>query len=149
MIYITDSKSNGDPCEKVYQGNKYSWYYCKDKSSLFASFINLLKNNTANFKIINPYGKSILIPNNPSDFEIVDTIEEFVGIINDIKNINYLIQISKSIKIKNKFVKARLKTKINAEEILRLGIRIYKPIILPRIYSNSLSKNLNIIKEKL
>lgn len=139
MIYITDSKGNGEPCKNVYIGKRYSWYYCMNNKELFDSLINLLRNDSE-FRIFNVYGKQIIIPNNPNDFKIVDYIKEFTGLISDTKNLNYLlkslIKVSNKIIIRGNKIEVSMKNTINAEEILRYGVRIFKPIILPRLYSN-------------
>ncbi|AWS00440.1 hypothetical protein [Metallosphaera hakonensis] len=132
MIYITDAKGEGEPCVKVYDGRVMSWYYCKDKNELFSSFINLLRYDN-NFKIYNVYGKYIHIPDRPEMFEVTEILDEFQGIIYDLSQLLSLSMISDKLVWNRRKVRAKLRTKTNAEEILRLGIRVISPIELPRI----------------
>ncbi|PSN84800.1 hypothetical protein B9Q03_12870 [Candidatus Marsarchaeota G2 archaeon OSP_D] len=135
MIYITDSKGEGSPCLKVYDGNVLKWYYCNDERELFSSLINLLKGEK-NFRIYNVYGKRIYIPHEPREFVVKEGLEEFEGVIYDLSKVLTLIKISKEVNLHKRFVKVKLKDKVNAEEILKLGIRIVKPIQLPSLYGS-------------
>ena len=132
MMYITDSKADGSPCVKVYEGKVMKWYYCKDEGELFSSLINLLKGDKG-FRIYNVYGKRIYIPENPEDFIVREVLDSFEGIIYNLKVITTLMKMSREVEWKRGLVKVRLKDKTNAEEILKLGIRIIKPLKLPAI----------------
>ncbi|MEM1627590.1 MAG: hypothetical protein QXV69_10105 [Sulfolobaceae archaeon] len=133
MIYITDSKGEGRPCVKVYEGRVLKWYYCKNEDELFSSLINLLKSEK-NFRIYNVYGKKIYIPNNPKDFIVNEELQNFKGITYNLSSILLLTRISKKIRWKRGIITAELKEKVNAEEILKLGIRIIEPVKLPSFY---------------
>ncbi|BDB98563.1 hypothetical protein [Saccharolobus caldissimus] len=133
MIYITDAKGDGRPCLKVYEGKVMKWYYCESEDDLFSSFINLLKYDK-NFRIYNVYGKKVYIPNDPELFKVKEELEEFEGIIYNLSQLSLLIKISKEINGNRKKVKVKLKNKMNAEEVLKLGVKIMKPVELPRLF---------------
>jgi len=139
VIYITDTTSGGEPCILVYVGKKMRWYYCRTEEELFISLIHLLNANKK-FDIFNVYGKRIYIPNNPEEFRVKDELEEFEGILYNLPDIRSLIEISRELTWNKKKVNVKLRNKVNAEEILKMGIRIIKPVKLPRYFKDSPEK---------
>ena len=132
MMYLTDSKGDGSPCIKVYEGKVMKWYYCKDEKELFSSLINLLKGDKG-FRIFNVYGKRIYIPENPEDFIVKEILDNFEGIVYNSEVIIPLVKMSRELVWKRGVVRVKLKEKTSAEEVLKLGVRIVKPIKLPVI----------------
>jgi hypothetical protein len=130
MIYITTSKAEGKPCEKVYSDERVSWYYCQNEEELFASLLNLISVDP-NPKIYNVYGKRIYIPNDAKFFEVKEKFSEVEGIVQNYIQILKLMSISKELKVKRNVFKAKFTREVNAEDLLKLGIRIEKPIRLP------------------
>lgn len=130
MIYITTSKAEGKPCEKVYSDGRVSWYYCQNEEELFASLLNLISVDP-NPKIYNVYGKRIYIPNDAKFFEVKEKFSEVEGIVQNYIQILKLMSISKELKVKRNVFKAKFTREVNAEDLLKLGIRIEKPIRLP------------------
>ncbi|MDT7902325.1 MAG: hypothetical protein RRE78_10690 [Acidianus sp.] len=130
MIYITTSKAEGKPCEKVYSDGRVSWYYCQNEEELFASLLNLISVDP-NPKIYNVYGKRIYIPNDAKFFEVKEKFSEAEGIVQNYIQILKLMSISKELKVKRNVFKAKFAREVNAEDLLKLGIRIEKPIRLP------------------
>jgi len=134
MIYITTSKAEGRPCEKVYSNGRVSWYYCQNEEELFTSLLNLISVD-ANPKIYNVYGRRIYVPNDAKFFEVKEKFSEAQGIVQNYIQILKLISISKELKVKRNIFKAKFKIEINAEDLLKLGIRIEKPTRLPNFFS--------------
>jgi len=67
-------------------------------------------------------------------FKVKEELEEFEGIIYNLSQLCLLIKISKKIKGNRKKIKVKLKNKMNAEEVLKLGVKITKPVKLPRLF---------------
>ena len=67
-------------------------------------------------------------------FKVKEELEEFEGIIYNLSQLCLLIKISKKIKGNRKKIKVKLKNKMNAEEVLKLGVKITKPVELPRLF---------------
>jgi hypothetical protein len=133
LIYITNSKGDGRPCVKVYEGRSIKWYYCESEVDLLNSFINLLKYDKK-FLIFNVYGRRIYIPEDPKLFEVREELEEFEGVVYNLTQLLPLIKMCKEIHEYRRRVKVKLKSKVNAEEILKLGIKIINPIELPKLF---------------
>ena len=134
MIYITTSKADGSPCERVYEGTKFAWYYCKDEKELFASLLNLVSRDRG-FKIYNVYGVEIWIPNDPERFYVEGEVREIVGIAGDPKRAVRLISKSCEFTLRGRRVKARFREEVPLEEVLRAGVIVLEPLVMPRIYS--------------
>lgn len=134
MIYITTSRADGSPCERVYEGTRYAWYYCKDEKELFASLLNLVSRDRG-FKIYNVYGVEIWIPNDPEKFEVREKVREIVGVAGDPKRATSLIGRSYEFSLKGRKVKARFREEVPLEEVLRASVVVLEPLVMPRIYS--------------
>jgi hypothetical protein len=133
MIYITNSKGDGSPCERVYEGKVMKWYYCGSERELFDSLLNLLRGDRG-FVILNVYGKPIPIPDDPEDFVVRERVREFKGVAYNVKRLDELIRRSSKFELKGRrLVSAKLYEVVSAEEILRLGIRILEPFELPLV----------------
>lgn len=135
-MYLTDFKGDIEPCVKVYEGKKLSWYFCEGEKELFQSLLNLIKVNKKP-RIYNVYGREIYIPNDPEDFKVREEVENFKGIIFSYSQIVPLIPYISQASIINsknrKLVKVKLKGRLNAEEVLKLGIQILEPVVLPMV----------------
>ena len=134
MIYITTSKADGSPCERVYEGTRFVWYYCRDEKELFASLLNLVSRDRG-FKIYNVYGVEIWIPNDPKRFKVEGKVREIVGIAGDPKRTVRLISKSCEFTLRGRRVKARFREEVPLEEVLRAGVIVLEPLVMPRIYS--------------
>ena len=134
MIYITTSKADGSPCERVYEGTKFAWYYCRDEKELFSSLLNLVSRDKG-FKIYNVYGVEIWIPNDPRRFMVEGKVKEIVGIAGDPKKAIRLISRSYELSLKGRIVKARFREEVPLEEVLRAGVIVIEPLVMPKIYS--------------
>ena len=134
MIYITTSKADGSPCERIYEGTKFVWYYCRDEKELFSSLLNLVSRDKG-FKIYNVYGVEIWIPNDPRRFMVEGKVKEIVGIAGDPKKAIRLISRSYELSLKGRIVKARFREEVPLEEVLRAGVIVIEPLVMPKIYS--------------
>lgn len=139
MIYLTNSDGDPSPCQKVLDF-KLKWVFCNDTYSFYQSLLNLIGTSSKKFSIFNVYGKLVKIPNDPEEFKVRESVKTFKGLVLK-ENLEEVVSSQKFRKIlvnrsrNPKFfvLVGDLKREENAEEILRLGIRIVEPIKLPKI----------------
>jgi hypothetical protein len=62
---------------------------------------------------------------------VKEKFSEAEGIVQNYIQILKLMSISKELKVKRNVFKAKFAREVNAEDLLKLGIRIEKPIRLP------------------
>ena len=131
MIYITTSKADGSPCERVYEGTKYAWYYCRDEESLVKSLMNLALADSG-FKVYNAYGQEFP---GIEGFRVKESVREFRGFAGDPRRALGLIDLSEEFKLKGRLVEARFYREVPVEEVLRAGVIILEPFVLPAMYN--------------
>jgi len=139
MIYITNSDGDPSPCQKVLD-YRLKWIFCKDTYSFYLSLLNLLTTSSKRFSVFNVYGNLIKIPNDPEEFKVRESLKEFKGVVQkDILREIVSSQMFRKVIVKRSknpkvwVIVAELKHEENAEEILKLGIRIVEPIKLPNL----------------
>lgn len=139
MIYLTNSDGDPSPCQKLLDF-KLKWVFCNDIYSFYQSVLNLITTSSKKFSIFNVYGKLIEIPNDPEEFRVKESVKTFKGLIlkeklGDVINSRKFrkIIIKRSRNPRFFVLIGDLKREENAEEILKLGIRIVEPIKLPSL----------------
>mgnify|MGYP001770657131 CR=1 FL=1 len=130
MIYITTSKADGSPCERVYEGTKYTWYYCRTEEELVRSLLNLALADSG-FKVYNVYGREFP---GPEGFTVGETLWELRGFAGDPKRALKLAKLSAEFRLKGRRVEAKFYRGVPAEEVLKAGIIVLEPFVLPTLY---------------
>ncbi|MGC9105404.1 MAG: hypothetical protein ACP5HQ_03135 [Thermoprotei archaeon] len=69
----------------------------------------------------------------PDDFVIKERVREFKGVVYNAKGVNALIRASSRLELRGRVVRAKLRREVNAEEVIRLGVRILEPFRLPAV----------------
>jgi len=139
MIYITNSDGDPSPCQKVLD-SRLRWVFCEDTYTFYQSLLNLISTSSKKFSVFNAYGKVIKIPNDPEEFRVRESVKTFKGLVLK-ENLGGVVSSQKFRKMVVKrsrnpkfFVLiGDLKHEENAEEILKLGIRIIEPVKLPSL----------------